>query len=342
MHFRENEKRLLDALLGDVPDTDEVVGVTGEEGGAIGRPGEGDALDGGGLGVLAFFLGFLLGVGELRFQASDALLGFEVPDHDGGGGGGAQPVPDGREAQSVDDVTGFQRGEVVAQVEVPEHSGTVLTTRSAERTIGRHGNGVNVASVAHEVGAELAVVEVPDLDDAVPTGRDDERNLEVRAETDAGDPFLVAIFLDGVLALTESVPQVDSSVARTRHNLTVIGGEGNGEDILGVTNEAASGGTTVQVPETESTVARTGEGELTIGRDGDILDEVGVTSQTSLGDAGLVLIIFLAEGPHDEGFVARSGQDHVGGFHGGSDGSDPSAVSLQLPAENKFEWCWWW
>lgn len=131
-NFVCNRDNLL-SLVGDLPDTDEVVGVTSKEGGTISRPGEGDALDGGGLGVLAFLLVlFLLGVGERRFQASNALLGFQVPDHDGGGGGSAQPVSDGGEAEGVDDVAGFERGEVVAQVQVPEHGGTILTTGSAE------------------------------------------------------------------------------------------------------------------------------------------------------------------------------------------------------------------
>jgi len=143
-------------------------------------------LDGGGLGVFAFFLGlFFLGILELGFQASNALLGLEVPDHDSRGSGGAQPVSGRGEAQSMDDITSDQGGEVVTHVEVPEHSSTVFTTRSTERTIGRDSNGVDVASVAHEVGAELAVVKVPDLDDAVPTGRHNERNLGVRGEANA-------------------------------------------------------------------------------------------------------------------------------------------------------------
>jgi hypothetical protein len=281
-------------------------------------------LDGNSLGVLGFSSTFFpvflspFGIGELRFQTGNALLGFEVPDHDSGSSGSTQPVSDGGEAQSVDDIASFQGGEVVTLVEVPEHGSTVLTTRSAERTIGGNGNSVNVTSVTHKVGTEFAVVEVPDLDDTVPTGRNDQRNLEVRGEANATDPFLVAIFLDGVLALTEGVPQVDGSITRTRHDLTVISGEGNREDILGVANEAASGGATVEVPQTESTIARTREGELTIGGDSDILDEVRVTSQTLVSDTGL-FVIFL-ECPDDQGFVARSRQNHVGGFHSGSNG----------------------
>lgn len=189
--------------------------------------------------------------------------------------------------------------------------------------------------MAHEVGSELAVVEVPDLDDAIPTGRDDERDGEVRAEADAGDPLLVTIFLDSVFALSEGVPQVDGSIARTGDDLTVVSREGNGEDILGVANEAASGGATVEVPKTESTIARTREGELTIGGDGDILDEVGVTSQALVGDAGLFVIF--NQGPDDQGFVARGGQNHVGLLHCGGNGGDPATVAFQLTFKNELE-----
>lgn len=317
-------------FLGDIPDTDEVVGVTSEEGRTISRPGEGDALDGGGFGVFTFFFGlFLLGVMEGRFQGSDTLLGFKIPDHDSGGSGSAQPVSDGREAQSVDNVTSFQRGKVVAQVEIPKHGSTVFTTRGTERTIRGDSDSVDVTSVAHEVSAEFAVVQIPDLDDAIPTSRDNEGDLEVRAETDTADPFLVTIFLDGVFALTKSVPQVDGSVARTGDDLTVISGEGDGKDVFGVTNKAASGGATVEVPKAKSTITRTREGELAIRRDGYVLNEVGVTSQTAVGNTGFT-IFFSGQSPDDQGFVARSGQNHVGGFHSGSDGGNPTTVTFQF------------
>jgi len=232
-----------------------------------------------GFGVLTFFFGlFLFSISELGFQTSDALFGFKIPDHDSGGSSSAQPITDGRKAQSVDDITSFQRRKVVAQVEVPEHGSTVLATRSTQRAIGRDGDGVNVTGVTHKIGAKFAVVEVPDLDDTVPTCRDDQRNLEIRGKANTTNPFFVAIFLDGIFALTESVPQVDGSIARTRHDLTVISREGNRKDILGVSNEAASGSTTVEVPETKSTIARTRQSELTVGGDGNILNEVRVTS----------------------------------------------------------------
>ena len=49
------------------------------------------------------------------------------------------------------------------------------------------------------------------------------------------------MYLDGVLADTQGVPQLDGLVARTRHNLSVISGEGNAQNILGVADKATGG-----------------------------------------------------------------------------------------------------
>jgi hypothetical protein len=53
----------------------------------------------------------------------------------------------------------------------------------------------------------------------------------------------VALIRDGVFAVTESVPQLNGAVAGSRDDLTVVGGEGNGENIVGVANETTGGGT---------------------------------------------------------------------------------------------------
>jgi hypothetical protein len=60
--------------------------------------------------------------------------------------------------------------------------------------------------VTNEVSLELAVAQVPDLDELVPTGRDDGRVLDVRGETYTRDPFSVSLFVDGVFAFSEGIP----------------------------------------------------------------------------------------------------------------------------------------
>jgi len=157
--------------------TDDVVGVTGEQGGTIRRPAERDALDGDSL--VNSLVGVLL-LGEVRLEVGDdELLGLEIPDLDGRGSGGAQPVADRGEAQRVDDITSLEGREVTTFVEVPEHGLAVLATRSAERTIRGDGDGVDIAGVADQVVAETAVSQRPDLDQLVPTARNDQGSLRV-------------------------------------------------------------------------------------------------------------------------------------------------------------------
>ncbi len=128
--------------------------------------------------------------------------------------------------------------------------------------------------MTNEVGSELALVEVPDLNEAIPTGRHDQGSVKVGREADAGDPLLVAILSDGELALTEGVPQVNGAITRAGDDLSVVGRESDGENVLGVTNESSSGQTSVEVPQAESAVPGAGQGILTIRGDGDVLNEV--------------------------------------------------------------------
>ncbi len=49
-------------------------------------------------------------------------------------------------------------------IEIPQHSGAVLATGSAEGSVGGDGDGVDVTSVADVVGLELAGREFPNLE----------------------------------------------------------------------------------------------------------------------------------------------------------------------------------
>lgn len=141
-------------LDGDDPDADEVVGVTGKEGLAIGGPGEGLSLG------LASLLGQLVEVG---LEVVDDRLGLEVEDLDRRGGGSTEPVTVGGEDKGVDDVSGLKGVEVLAVVEVPEHDNAVLATGGSEGSVGGDGEGVDVTGVAEVVGLELALGELPNL-----------------------------------------------------------------------------------------------------------------------------------------------------------------------------------
>jgi hypothetical protein len=63
------------------------------------------------------------------------------------------------------------------------------------------------------------------LDNLVPTCANDNRVLRIRAESNARNPLSVALVGDSVLAIPKGVPELDSTIAGTRDDLTVIGGE---------------------------------------------------------------------------------------------------------------------
>jgi hypothetical protein len=106
-----------------------------------------------------------------------------------------------------------------------------------------------------------------DLDKLVPASGNDDRVLGVGAEADARSPLGVALVGNGVLAVTEGVPELDGSVARTGNDLAVVGGEADGEDVVGVTDESSSGGTGSKLPETQSLVPRGRQSVGTVRRD---------------------------------------------------------------------------
>lgn len=292
------------------------------------RPAEGDAL--GGEGLLAEGLGDLDGI--------KANLGLEIPDDDGRSSSSAEPVADRGEDEGVDDLTSLKRVEVLASIDVPEHGGTILTTGSAERAIGGDNDGVDIALVTNEVILDLELSHVPDLDNLVPTSGNEGGDLGVGGEADARDPLLVAISVQGVLALTESVPELDGLVAGTRDNLAVIGGDSDGEDILLVADEAESAVTGLDVPETDRTIPRSGKGieaVLVVNGEGEVLDEVVVAGEALNGDSEGVGGLIALDLPDDDGLIAGSGDDEIRLISVGSDGGDPTVVALQLTLENK-------
>ena len=77
------------------------------------------------------------------------------------------------------------------------------------------------------------------LDELVPSRGNNNGILREGRESDAWDPFGVSLFLDGVFANSQSVPQFDGSVAGGGNDLTVVGRESDGKDILGVSNKSS-------------------------------------------------------------------------------------------------------
>ena len=59
---------------------------------------------------------------------------------------------------------------------------------------------------------------------------------------------------DGKLAVTESVPEFNGSIARSGDNLSVISGEGDRENIVRMSDKSSGSGASRKLPEAESLV----------------------------------------------------------------------------------------
>lgn len=186
-------------------------------------------------------------------------------------------------------------------VEIPQHGGSVSSSRCAQRSIRGDGNSVDVSSVSNEVGSQLARGQVPDLDDFVESSRNN--NWVLWRESDAADPFSVSLFFESVFAFSKSVPQLDGLVTRSRDDLSVVSGEGNRENVLGVSNKSSGGGSSIQVPQSEGSIPRSRQTELSIRGDDDILNKVGVTVEGSSWSS-VVLVTFSGEVPDHESLIS--------------------------------------
>lgn len=66
------------------------------------------------------------------------------------------------------------------------------------------------------------------LDKLIPPGAHNDRVLRVRAEPHARNPLRMTLVGNGKLAVAQGVPQFDRAIARTRDDLAIVGGEGDG------------------------------------------------------------------------------------------------------------------
>jgi len=192
---------------------------------------------------------------------------------------------------------------VLAIIEVPEHGLGVLATTGTERTIRRHSDSVEISGMSDMVGLQLTVGQVPDLDILVPASRYDDWVLVVGREPDAGHPVLVAILLDGVLALGQGVPQLDGLVSGGRDNLSVVSREGDRENVLGMVLESAGSLSSAEIPQSHGLVPGPGEGKVTIRRKNNIRDEMTMSMKSLLGNA-IVSNVIPGQLPDDERLVS--------------------------------------
>jgi len=154
------------------------------------------------------------------------------------------------------------------------------------------------------VGLQSAGRELPDLNQLVPTTADNDWILGVWAESHTRDPIAMPFLSNGELAVTESIPELDGSISRSGDNLSVIGGERDGENIVRVPNKSSGGGTGSKLPEAESFVPGGRESIGAVRGDDAVRDDVRVAVKGSLWVAVRALIA--GQVPDDQGLVPRA------------------------------------
>ena len=268
----------------------------------------------------------------------DELLVWEVIDSDTLLGTNYEPVDLGGEEDNVNWGLSIDFLEMSSLNEVPDVDLTVSTTGGDEVGIWCEVKSVDLGLVSNEGVHEGHDGVIPNLDGLIPRGRDDDWGLDIVEVSNAGDPVGMWVLVNGELADTVDVPDLDGLVNGSRGNLSVVWGEGNGEDVLGVTDEGLSGGGGLQVPESDGTIPGGREAESRVLGEIDIRDEMGVSSHDLSGLSPLLLLIGvggLIEIPDNEGLISGSrdkelsvvilGDFFFSDLHGG----DPAVVSLE-------------
>jgi len=306
-------------LCNVLPDTNNLIAVTSKDGARISAPSNTET---------SRVLGHRLKVRSLLGELSNAALLLKIKDLDAVLGGGADPVLGWVEDKLIDLATSLELVHALALLKIPDEDGTLLASSSAERTLGGNTDGVKVASSTSEVELQLEVLKAPDLDNVIPAARNSNGSSRVGGEGNIGSPLSVTVLLERELALTKSVPELDQTITTARHDLTVIGREGNSKNILGVTDETTSAATTGEIPKTESVIPAAGESIVTIVGQLHVLDKVAVAVETTLSMS--ILFASASQLPHHDSLIPRTRDKQVSTLASCGQGGDCSFVSTDL------------
>jgi hypothetical protein len=276
-----------------------------------------------------------VGVDGGGLEVNDELSAGEVPHLDAVVGSEHEPVVLGGEEHAVDCAVDFLLAEELALNEVPDHGEAVLATGGEVGGVGSHVQAVDLRLVADEGVLESHGLVVPDLDGLVPGGGDDDGGLHVLVEPHAGNPVGVGVLLDGELALADGVPDLEVSVDAAAGNLSVVGGEGDGEDVSRVANESLNGLSLSEVPESQGAVPGGSQAISAVLRESQIAHKVAVALEDLLGDAPLLVGVGLAlllNIPDHDGLVSGAGDEELLGLVSLGDLSDLHASNPTVVA----------
>jgi hypothetical protein len=74
----------------------------------------------------------------------------------------------------------------------------------------------------------------------------------------------MSFFRDGEFTISNSIPKFDSFISTSTDDLSVVGTERHGENVICMTDETTSGFPGIEVPETESLIPRGRESVLSV------------------------------------------------------------------------------
>jgi len=184
----------------------------------------------------------------------EELGGGEVEDLDTLLSSDDEPVELLGEEDAVNGRLTVRLGEVLALNEIPDDDGSITGAGGEVGGSVNHIKSVDLSLVSGESVHEVHVQVIPNLDGLIPRGGNADSGLGSVVELDAGDGISMDVLVNGMLALGSSVPDLDLVVESTSDDLSVIVGDGNGKNILGVTNKLGDSSAGGDVPESDGTV----------------------------------------------------------------------------------------
>lgn len=234
------------------------IGETGIEVLLVLGPDEGGATNGRWLRFMVrSFLGGItnvLGWVWWGFIEVDELLVWEVINLDTFLGTNNEPVDLGGEENDVNWGFSVDFFKMSSLNEVPDVDLTVSTTGGDEVGVWCEIKGVDLSLVSYEGVHEGHDGVIPNLDGLIPRGGDNDWLLDIVEVSNAGNPVGMWVLVNGELADSVDVPNLDGFIDGSRGDLSVVWGEGNGEDILGVTDKGLVGLGGLEVPKSDGTI----------------------------------------------------------------------------------------
>ena len=188
------------------------------------------------------------------FIEVDELLVWEVINLDTFFGTNNEPVDLGGEKNNVDWGFSVDFFEMSSFNEVPDVDFTVSTTGGDEVGVWCKIKSVNLSFVSNEGVHEGHNSVIPNLDGLIPRGGDNDWLLDIMEISNAGNPVSMWVLVNGELADSVDVPNLDGFIDGSRGDLSVVWGESNGEDILGVTDKSLVGLGGLEVPKSDGTI----------------------------------------------------------------------------------------